>query len=299
MCSRDHEKKNSSGQIQIVGVIAAVTAESIVKIRPENISTMTTLCLDLGVKGYVEEWLKWHGSHINPCELKAVIGWFGELNSLVDKKRPLTRLNIMKVHYNTETAEKNMRPTADSARHISVPDLNSYAKGDNGAKVETMLMDNRRKAEKVLQDLVGEGASTRYLEKFEMNLISLLFAKKLDASSFDTTGCVGKYSEAKAEQMVVNWAKWLETRSEALKGFAEKVGIDINDGDDGKVAPLDVTMEAANFENHEFQASMNTECIAAGLVVGAHVKLARRITCLLYTSPSPRDQRGSRMPSSA
>ena len=171
-----------------------------------------------------------------------------------------------------------MRPTADSARHISVPDLNSYAKGDNGAKVETMLMDNRRKAEKVLQDLVGEGASTRYLEKFEMNLISLLFAKKLDASSFDTTGCVGKYSEAKAEQMVVNWAKWLETRSEALKGFAEKVGIDINDGDDGKVAPLDVTMEAANFENHEFQASMNTECIAAGLVVGAHVKLARRIT---------------------
>ena len=25
----------------------------------------------------------------------------------------------------------------------------------------------------------------------------------------------------------------------------------------------------------------------------------RKITCLLYTSPSPRDQRGSRMPSSA
>ena len=27
--------------------------------------------------------------------------------------------------------------------------------------------------------------------------------------------------------------------------------------------------------------------------------LARTVTCLLYTSPSPRDQRGSRMPSSA
>ena len=26
---------------------------------------------------------------------------------------------------------------------------------------------------------------------------------------------------------------------------------------------------------------------------------ARRMSCLLYTSPSPRDQRGSRMPSSA
>ena len=28
-------------------------------------------------------------------------------------------------------------------------------------------------------------------------------------------------------------------------------------------------------------------------------KKARDLTCLLYTSPSPRDQRGSRMPSSA
>ena len=28
-------------------------------------------------------------------------------------------------------------------------------------------------------------------------------------------------------------------------------------------------------------------------------RMARNITCLLYTSPSPRDQRGSRMPSSA
>ena len=36
---------------------------------------------------------------------------------------------------------------------------------------------------------------------------------------------------------------------------------------------------------------------------GAHAELDRAVellvTCLLYTSPSPRDQRGSRMPSSA
>ena len=36
-----------------------------------------------------------------------------------------------------------------------------------------------------------------------------------------------------------------------------------------------------------------------GEVNGMHVKLARLQGCLLYTSPSPRDQRGSRMPSSA
>ena len=32
---------------------------------------------------------------------------------------------------------------------------------------------------------------------------------------------------------------------------------------------------------------------------GAKVMLSGRKVCLLYTSPSPRDQRGSRMPSSA
>ena len=32
---------------------------------------------------------------------------------------------------------------------------------------------------------------------------------------------------------------------------------------------------------------------------GKSARIAERTTCLLYTSPSPRDQRGSRMPSSA
>ena len=33
--------------------------------------------------------------------------------------------------------------------------------------------------------------------------------------------------------------------------------------------------------------------------MGEAMKLAQHLVCLLYTSPSPRDQRGSRMPSSA
>ena len=36
---------------------------------------------------------------------------------------------------------------------------------------------------------------------------------------------------------------------------------------------------------------------AAGSILGGMMK--KGSTCLLYTSPSPRDQRGSRMPSSA
>ena len=38
---------------------------------------------------------------------------------------------------------------------------------------------------------------------------------------------------------------------------------------------------------------------AGNIVTEKDHKLAEAISCLLYTSPSPRDQRGSRMPSSA
>ena len=39
--------------------------------------------------------------------------------------------------------------------------------------------------------------------------------------------------------------------------------------------------------------------LITGLSVGPILGLERYFACLLYTSPSPRDQRGSRMPSSA
>ena len=44
-----------------------------------------------------------------------------------------------------------------------------------------------------------------------------------------------------------------------------------------------------------------TQCVVIGIDSfhdGSHYRIYRN-TCLLYTSPSPRDQRGSRMPSSA
>ena len=47
---------------------------------------------------------------------------------------------------------------------------------------------------------------------------------------------------------------------------------------------------------------LNTPCIAPpwGYMTGVDLRTKEVIwTCLLYTSPSPRDQRGSRMPSSA
>ena len=48
------------------------------------------------------------------------------------------------------------------------------------------------------------------------------------------------------------------------------------------------------------QWEMETERLCpSALAFNAYADLERYIVCLLYTSPSPRDQRGSRMPSSA
>ena len=53
------------------------------------------------------------------------------------------------------------------------------------------------------------------------------------------------------------------------------------------------TRDGVLVARHENEISGTTD-------VADHPELAdRRTTCLLYTSPSPRDQRGSRMPSSA
>ena len=49
------------------------------------------------------------------------------------------------------------------------------------------------------------------------------------------------------------------------------------------------------------RVAVQTQIPAVGIVVGVgRIALRQRLgNCLLYTSPSPRDQRGSRMPSSA
>ena len=55
-----------------------------------------------------------------------------------------------------------------------------------------------------------------------------------------------------------------------------------------------------NREFHRVGALTRTMCLAGvDLISGAARRRRVENPCLLYTSPSPRDQRGSRMPSSA
>ena len=75
---------------------------------------------------------------------------------------------------------------------------------------------------------------------------------------------------------------------------AAAVAVMTRDGDDSRVALLSATSHrAAEIEMLQIQHDRGpcVECLRTDRMV--------RASCLLYTSPSPRDQRGSRMPSSA
>ena len=61
---------------------------------------------------------------------------------------------------------------------------------------------------------------------------------------------------------------------------------------------LDVIRRALEDENDLSQQNENVLILNKKINDDGTVKLLNK-SCLLYTSPSPRDQRGSRMPSSA
>ena len=73
-----------------------------------------------------------------------------------------------------------------------------------------------------------------------------------------------------------------------------------------RLSPLEAMLEQLPFmanltqlieqSGHEYRAY---RVLLLGLFLGACAGISILMICLLYTSPSPRDQRGSRMPSSA
>ena len=64
------------------------------------------------------------------------------------------------------------------------------------------------------------------------------------------------------------------------------------------VTTVTVQIVTALVGDQEFDSAKTLSVFALGLVLFC-ITLCLNVFCLLYTSPSPRDQRGSRMPSSA
>ena len=63
--------------------------------------------------------------------------------------------------------------------------------------------------------------------------------------------------------------------------------------------PTIISLENLDFEKLDILPGTAKFAVADFAILNAGSIYDLSITCLLYTSPSPRDQRGSRMPSSA
>ena len=68
---------------------------------------------------------------------------------------------------------------------------------------------------------------------------------------------------------------------------------DTSDNDGG------IQSNVGDSKNNDFYAGTSKSDAVNTDMVCQHDHESQSLTCLLYTSPSPRDQRGSRMPSSA
>ena len=72
-----------------------------------------------------------------------------------------------------------------------------------------------------------------------------------------------------------------------------------------KITPQTESSEAVSYLveieklEAEIEAERDTETAISKTLLAKKMELERRALCLLYTSPSPRDKRQSRMPSSA
>ena len=65
-------------------------------------------------------------------------------------------------------------------------------------------------------------------------------------------------------------------------------------------AAIDLALsQKSQMEPGHFHYNLGSLYLKKGDLGAARLNLEKAIHCLLYTSPSPRDQRGSRMPSSA
>ena len=77
------------------------------------------------------------------------------------------------------------------------------------------------------------------------------------------------------------------------------VAMDCLEGDGHQVAARIILLLLDFGADIEYEQERNLRSWYEGSIIAVAIQIAISCGCLLYTSPSPRDQRGSRMPSSA
>jgi hypothetical protein len=215
--------------VEISSIISQVTANSLLKIRPDVIGDCAKFTLDLGPNtGYLDEIVSFHSSFVNPTESSVNVFWFSELGKSLGKAFPLTKVAAVCVQYSGPTKLQQMRPLPDICRNITSPELVAMSKDESKLKfIEGFMSDNRRLFEKSISAVMGQTTTRNLIREFEMNLVRYALSKALQENKYTKAKALGKFAEAKAEALRADWLRYVQGLHVDLTNIAKETGIDL------------------------------------------------------------------------
>ena len=145
----------------------------------------------------------------------------------------------------------------------------------------------------VPKDALWGAQTQRALENFKISGIK--FAFPFGRSFIEALGII-KYSAAITNKKL----KLLDTKKAK---FIQQAAREVLEGKYDDQFPLDIFQTGSgtstNMNANEVIANIATKRARVKIHPNDHVNMSQSSNCLLYTSPSPRDEQSSRMPSSA
>ncbi len=216
-------------------IVQVVSAESMVKLRPDSIGDMAHYANNLIGTGYVSEVVHWHSRNINPKEMSVSPRWLGDAAKTFGKTYPIVLMGCTFVQYRGELKLEQVRPLPDISRAIGLPELNNQMKDPTNLNAcEEYCRDNRKLLTEEQKKLFNSPPkASSCFNIFEEAATRLLFTKSLGSVGFDHN-VSGKFTIEKLKSLRHHWVKMLEATYDELVGLAARFDIGVVEGSDTK-----------------------------------------------------------------
>lgn len=99
-----------NAHVKASSVVAKMCANSIIKIKPEDVLDATKWISGMGVHVFVDMYLEYVGSNVNPREKTVSMRWFSELTTEIDAKLGTLKFAIAVTHTDGEQVLTQARP---------------------------------------------------------------------------------------------------------------------------------------------------------------------------------------------
>jgi hypothetical protein len=224
-----------SAHVKVSSIISKVATNSLVKLRADIIGDATKFVSNLGPNSnYLSEIVAHHAASVNPTDLQCSMHWYAEVDKQIPKACPITKVNLAIIQYSRVSVIEQMRPLPDQCRSVSIPDVVSLAKDQDGklSFIEEFMKGNRLMFEKPLQEHLGYASMRVWLRNLEENIVRCATAKPLDeksAATFTKAKALGKFSHVKCHALRSDWLRVVQGLSKGLENMAIASGIHLEE----------------------------------------------------------------------